>query len=168
MKTRMMLVVVALSSLAAFAGNGNREGRFEQRFEEKAQEFHLKAVVAISEALELKEAESLKLSEKLKGFEARRQPLRLEMFKAMKAVKDASDGDAAALANIDANVATVLDGRAQMAALDKELYASLAQGLTPQKKAKLAMALGQLSREGHGMGKKGRHHQRHDAQPAAR
>ena len=90
MKTRMMLVVVALSSLAAFAGNGgnpNKEGRFEQRFEEKQQEFHLKAVVAISQALELKEADSLKLSEKLKGFEARRQPLRLEMFKAMKAVK---------------------------------------------------------------------------------
>lgn len=168
MKTRMMLVVVALSSLAAFAGprfggGGEREGRFEERFEEKAKEMHLKAVVTISEALELKEADALKLSEKLKGFEERRRPLRLTMFTAMKAVRDAADGDAAALATIDANVATVLDGRAQMAALDKELYASLAQGLTPQKKARLAMALGQLSREGHG-GKKGRMH----VQPAAR
>ncbi len=175
MKTRMLLAVLALSSFSAFAGprfaGGGGEGKgakFEERFEEKQKEFHLKAVVAISEALGLNEAESVKLSEKLKGFEAQRAPLRIEMFKAMKAVKDAADGDAAAQANIDANVQKVLDGRTQLAALDKELYNSLAQGQTAQKKAKLAMALGQLSREGHGgFGKKGRHH-RMNAQPTAR
>ncbi len=157
MKKTMMLAVLSLATVAMAGGRGGPggEGRGREFFEQRAQQAHLHAVVAISEALGLNEGEALKLSEKLKGFEERRRPLRLSMFESMKAVKDAADGDSAALAQIDAHVQKVLDGRTQLAALDKELYATLSAGLTPQKKAKLALALGQLAREGHGGFKKG-------------
>ena len=113
-------------------------------------------VVAISEALELSETDALKLSEKIKGVEEKRRPLRQVMGEAMRSLKDAADGDATALTQVDANVQKVLDGRVQMAAMDKELFATLAQGYPPQKRAKLALVLGRLKNEMKGL-KKGRH-----------
>lgn len=145
MKTKLLIAAVMLSSLVSFAG---KEERFEQA--------RLMYVVAISEALDLKEADSIKLSTTLRSFEEKRRPLRQQMGEAMKSLKDAADGDAAAAATVDANVSKVLDGRAQMAALDKELFATLSQGQTPQKKAKLALVLARLNMEMKGAFKKGR------------
>jgi hypothetical protein len=114
-------------------------------------------VVAASEALELNEAEALKLSEKVKSIEEKRSPIRQQMFAAMRDVKAAADGDAAALAQVDSNIQKVLDGRAQMAAMDKELFAFLAKDLSPQKKAKLALVLAKMHQlRGGEMMKKGR------------
>jgi hypothetical protein len=162
-----MLVLVALGSLGALAApptsaaappglpppeDGPMAGK----------RAHLAMVVAISEALELSDADALKLGEKLKGVEARRQPVREQMREAMKAVRAAAGGDAAALAQVDANIQKVLDGRAQMAAMDKELFATLSKDLAPQKKAKLALVLahlgqmrGQMMGGPHGGGRRG-------------
>ncbi len=160
MKKMLLLSMLMLSPLALAAGPRGGPGGKGALDPERAEQFHrqahLRAVVALSEALELNEAEALKLSERLKGFEERRRPLRAGMFEAMKSLRDAADGEAGAQAQVDASVQRVLDGRTQLAALDKELYAALSQGLTPQKKAKLALTLGQLARDGHGGFKKGR------------
>lgn len=166
MKTKLLAVVVALASLTSFAapppgaGPGpkwaDREDR-EERMEAREQKLRLMYVVAISEALELSDAEALKLSDKLKGIEEKRRPLRQAMGEAMKSLRDAADGDQAALGQVDANVAKVLEGRAQMAAMDKDLFAQLSQGLTPQKRAKLALVLARMGHElKGGGGKKGR------------
>jgi len=119
--------------------------------EAREREARLMYVVSIAEALELTEAEAIKLSEKLKVLDEKRRPLRQSMGEAMRAVKDAADGDQAALAQLDANVTRVLDGRAQMAVLDKELFNTLSQGYPPQKRAKLALVLGRLGHEMRGM-----------------
>jgi hypothetical protein len=172
MKTRLLLTLLLTTSLAAFApgpgphgGRGPRGGGpfgdgppSPEQVEARERQVRMMMVVAISEALELNEAEALKMSERLKGLEGKRRPVRQQMGEAMKALKDAAEGDQAALAQVDANVQRVLDGRAQMAALDKELFQQLSQGLAPQKKAKLALALGRLNHELRGGGfKKGRH-----------
>jgi hypothetical protein len=112
-------------------------------------------VVAISEALELDEAGALKLSEQLRAIEARRQPIRAQMHEAMKAVRAAAQGDGAALGQVDANVQRVLDGRAQMAAMDKELFTFLSKDLPPQKRAKLALVLAHLGQQRGGGGERG-------------
>lgn len=164
MKTKLMLSMLVLGSLTAFAapppgagdktgpakwGGGGPEGRGE-RMEEREREARLMYVVAISEALDLGEADAIKLSEKIKGVEAKRRPLRQAMGEAMKSLRDAAEGDAAALPLVEANVQKVLDGRAQMAAMDKELFTTLAQGYPPQKRAKLALVLARLHQEGKG------------------
>ncbi len=169
MKTRLLMTLVLLSSLVALAappppgpGGGPRggPGRFAEeggggeRFEGRERRARMMMVVAISEALELNEAEALKLSERLKGVEEKRRPLRQQMGQAMKALRDASDGDQAALAQVDANVQRVLDGRAQMATMDKELFTQLSQGLSAQRKAKLALVLGRMHQELRGGGHK--------------
>ena len=148
----MTLVAVAAGSMAALAGpppGGSRAPLADPSAvvddgPPMGRRAHLGMVVAISEALELSDAEALKMSEKLRSIEDRRQPIRLQMHEAMKAVRAAAGGDAAAQAQVDANVQKVLDGRAQMAAMDKELFTFLAKDLTPQKKAKLALVLAHL------------------------
>ncbi len=167
MKTKLLTTILLCSSLAAFAapppaapGKGDKGkwggGDREERMEEREDRMRLMYVLAISEALELNEAEALKLSDKIKAIEDKRRPLRQAMGEAMKSLKDAADNDQAALGQVDANVQKVLDGRAQMAAMDKELFTSLAQGYPPQKRAKLALALARLHMEMKGF-KKGRH-----------
>ena len=159
MKTKLMLSMLVFGALAAFAGPpppvGTGPAKWgperSERMEAREREARLMYVVAISEALELTEAEALKLSEKIKGLEERRRPVRQAMGEAMRAVKDAAEGDATALTQIDANVQKVLDGRVQMANLDKELFNTLSQGYPPLKRAKLALVLGRLNHE-----KKGR------------
>lgn len=153
MKTKLMMSMLVFGALAAFAAPppGARPGKFggdrDDRMEAREREARLMYVVAISEALELTEGEAIKLSEKIKVIEEKRRPLRQSMHEAMRAVKDAADGDATALTQIDANVAKVLDGRAQMATMDKELFATLSQGYPPLKRAKLALVLGRLNHE---------------------
>lgn len=175
MKTKLMLSMVVLGAVTAFAappgkgpggfgpggpgpgpGFGDREERRAERMELREREVRLMYVVAISEALELSDAEALKLADKLKGVEEKRRPLRQQMGEAMKALRDAADGDQAALGQVDANVQKVLDGRAQMAAMDKELFATLSQGQPPQKRAKLALVLARLQHEMKGFKKQGR------------
>jgi hypothetical protein len=148
-KTMTMLVLVG--SLGAFAAPPGGKGRVDSnsdgipdRAEHAAKRARLMYVVAISEALELSDADALKMAEKIKAVEDRRQPVRQAMHEAMKAVKAAADGDATALEQVDANVQKVLDGRAQMAAMDKELFQFLAKDLAPVKRAKLALALARL------------------------
>lgn len=169
MKTTLVMLLVTAGSLAAFAapppgGRGpgpgpgpggrwagmNEEDREEfraERMEARAREVRLMYVVAISEALGLNEAEALKLSEKLKVVEEKRRPLRQGMGEAMKVLRDAAEGHQAALAQVDVSVQKVLDGRAQMAALDKELFTTLAQGSAPQQRARLALVLARLHGE---------------------
>lgn len=152
------LIAACLVSSLAFAGPKGGPGKWAEQQEELGRKSHMMAVVGIAEALELSEADALKLSEKLKGLEDRRKPIRESMGDAMRAIKSAAVGDATSLARVDQDVARLLDGRAQMAALDKEMFTQLAVGQTPQKKAKLALFLAKFGEELRRMkSNKGRH-----------
>lgn len=165
---QLIVMSLIVSSSFAFAGPGkNGPAKWDsmdpeeraERQEEHAKAARMVLLVAVAEALELNEAQALKLSEKLKAVDEKRRPVRESMHQAMRQVKAASEGDPGALAAVDANVQKVLDGRAQLAQLDKELYATLAEGQPAQKKAKLALVLAKVGDELRRMrGNKGRHH----------
>lgn len=157
MKAMMMMCLTLVSLTAAAAsptapgqGAGDSRGPGKDWVERRAQRAHLAYVLGISEALELSEPEALKLSEKLRAFESKRRPLMEQMGEAMRVLKEAAGGDSAALSQIDASMQRILDGRSQLAALDKELWTTLSTGLSPQKKAKLALVLGKLHHRMHG------------------
>jgi hypothetical protein len=153
---RLMLVTALVAGLTAAAAPPGGPARdtdndgVPDRAERFGKRARMMSVVSIAEALELSEADALKMSEKLKTVEDRRQPVRQAMHQAMRAVKAAADGDASALREVDANILTVLDGRAQMAAMDKELFGLLSKDLSAEKKAKLALVLARLGQE-HGL-----------------
>jgi hypothetical protein len=154
MKKLLVLCVLSLS-MGSFAGppkntpadwKGGGEDHAQRR-EERAKKGRMMALLGLSEALELNEADTLKLSERLKAFDDRRAPIREAMGTAMKTLKAASEGDASVAAQVDQAVQQVLDGRAQLAALDKEMFVALTQGQTPQKKARVALFLAHFSQE---------------------
>lgn len=146
--TKNLVVAVMTVAAVAFAGPKKfDEGDKEERHEDRARQARMMLLVSVSEALELNEAQALKLADKLKALDEKRRPVREAMGEAMKQLRNAADGDAAALAALDANVQRVLDGRVQMAQLDKELYSTLAEGQTPQKRAKLAVVLAKMQDE---------------------
>jgi hypothetical protein len=125
--------------------------------EDMQRKLHMMMVVGMADALGLNETEALRLSEKLKGYEEKRRPVREAMGEGMKTLKAAADGDAAAQGQVDAAVQRVLDGRQQMAALDKEMFQGLSKELSPQRRAQLALFLARFHAEAMGKFGKGGH-----------
>lgn len=117
------------------------------RKERQERRMRLSLMLGLSEALELSEAETLKLAEKVRGFEEKRRPLREEMGAAMKVLHQAAMGESSAFSQVDGALQKVLDGRAKLAALDQSMFQTLSQGLSPQKKAKLAVFFAEQARE---------------------
>jgi hypothetical protein len=63
------------------------------------------------------------------------------IHESMRTLRRAVDGDLQAQAQVDAATQKILDTRAQLSQLDREMYATLAQGRPPQQKARLALFL---------------------------
>ena len=132
------------------ADDGPKRERMERRL-------RMMRVVGLAEALQLSESEALKLAEQMRGFDEKRQPLRKEMREAMKTLRQVAGGDTGLQGQVDAATAKILDNRAKLAALDKEMFNALAKNLSPQKRAQLALflaemqALGRASKEGRRM-----------------
>ena len=99
----------------------------------------LSRVVGLAEELELTTAEALKLDEVMRKSDERRKPLREQVTESAKTLERAADGDAEALKQVDTAAQRIYEARVQLAALDKELYQALSQGLKPQQKAKMAV-----------------------------
>lgn len=146
------------SSVAASKpGFGGWDDDRGDRREEREKRMRMMLVVGVAEALSLSEAEAIRLADKMKTFDDKRRPLREQMFEAMRVVKAAADGDAAALGKVDQATTALLDLRQQMAAVDKEMFLGVSKDLTPQKKAQLALFLAKFHHERKGM-RGGRHH----------
>ena len=167
MKKTILAVVMAVSSLALAAppvAAGGAKGDFKteqrddkraQRHQERAQQLRMMMVLGMAEALGLNESEALRLSDKLKSLDEKRSPVREQMHEAMKTLKVAAEGEASAQGQVDGAVQRILDGRQQMAVLDKELFAVLSRDLSSQKRAQLALFLGKFQHQMKNL--KGRH-----------
>jgi hypothetical protein len=155
--TKLLSAVVLCGALAAFAGpKGAGPGDDGARRAERERKMRTLMVVGMAEALQLNEAEALRMSEKIKVLDEKRKPLRESMGESMRTIKAAADGDATALTQVDAAMERVLSGRQQMAALDKEMFQVLGKDLTPQKRAQLAVFLAHVGKGGRELGKGGR------------
>lgn len=159
------VLAVSASSFAAPPPAAAAPSKFEERGDkaELGKKMHMMMVVGLADALSLNESEALKMSDKLKGYEEKRRPVREAMGDSLRILRAAADGDATAGAQVDSAVAKLFDSRQQMAAMDKEMFTGLARDLNPQKRAQLAVFLARFHAEakgwkgGHG-GREGRHH----------
>jgi hypothetical protein len=161
LSTLVLIAAVSFAKPPAGVAGERAEGNREERHAKMESQIRMKYVLAISEALELSEADTLKLADKVKASAEKRRPIRQQMMEAMHSVKLAAEGDASAQSQVDANVQKVFDLRTQMSVLDKEMYQVLAKDLSPQKKAKLAVALAQLGKGG-AKGDEDREERRHE------
>ncbi|RKG97811.1 hypothetical protein D7V97_33895 [Corallococcus sp. CA053C] len=140
---RMTWALVFALPMVALAQPPAREpgARDPDRMARAEQRQRLRQVLELADTLELDSAQALKLDETLRRFEDRRRPLREQVRDSARVLQQASRGDSAALAQVDAAAQKVFDARAQIAALDRELYQALAKELPPQKRARLAVVM---------------------------
>jgi Spy/CpxP family protein refolding chaperone len=157
---KLMMAVMTMSSLAFAAppaaqpqAQATQSGWGEkgERREEMEKRMRLMMVVGIAENLNLSETDAIRLADKIKVFEDQRKPLREQMHDSMKVLRAAADGDQAALGKVDQATATVFDTRAQLAAVDKQMFLTVSKDLTPQKRAQLAVFLAKFMQHAQGM-----------------
>lgn len=117
---------------------GARDGERLERMEKRQR---LRQVLELSDALELDNAQALKMEETLRRFDERRRPLREQVREAARILLLASKGDSAALPQVDGAAQRAFEARERIAALDKEMYQALAKELPPEKRALLALTL---------------------------
>lgn len=154
----MVLATVAMAAPPMERGPGRRGAGGPEMREQHEARAQARLLSAVAEALEVSEADAGRLLEGAKGIQQKRQAVREEMFVAMRQVKAAADGDAAALAQVETNMRKLLDGRAQMAALDRDFVLALTRGQAPQKQARLALTLARQHRGGPHDGRRGHGH----------
>jgi hypothetical protein len=104
-----------------------------------ARQIRMKQVIGLSEALELSEADALRMAQVIRSFQERRRPFQEQVSEAARTIKRAADGEPDALARVDMAVQQMYAGRAQLVELNKEMFSTLGQGLTAQQRAKMAV-----------------------------
>ena len=160
MKKTLVAALLSLSALSfaappAGAGALNKPLARQQRpgFDDaeratkREKHMRMMLVVGMAESMNLSEVEAIRLADRIKAFDERRRPIRESMHDGMKTLKAAADGESAALSQVDQATTKVLDGRAQMATLDREMFASISKDLAPQKRAQLALFLAKFQHE---------------------
>ncbi len=142
-----VVMFLCLAQTASAQAATQREAKAKANAALQERRVRMLATVGIAEALELSDTEALKLSETFRVFEDRKRPIRQSIGQAMKQVKAAAEGDTVAQAQIDTHIKTVLEGRAQLAQIDRELFNALSAGQSAQKKAKLALFVAKFNQE---------------------
>lgn len=135
---RVAVMTLALLPMAALAAEPNAQAQAEAQ-QQSEKQLRLARVLGLAEELELDSQQALKLDETLRKFDERRRPLREQVRESADILERAADGDSAALGQVEQAAQRAFDARAQLAALDREMYQTLSKDLPPQKRAKLAL-----------------------------
>ncbi len=144
-----MMSVVLLPFLALAAPAEPQGDRNAEREERQERRERLRRVMGLAEELDLDTPQALRLDDTLRKFDERRRPLLEQVRESALTLMRAADGDASAQGQVDQASQRAFEARAQLAALDREMFQALSKDLPPQKKARLALFLARAN----GMGR---------------
>src|SRR5262249_15050268 len=170
MRTWMVLGMLSLAGAAQAAGNGKKAAdpaAAEARTAQMDSRAQMMMTLQLSEALELDDAGTLKLRQTIAQWDAQRAPLRQQMFDQAQVLRRAAKGDTTAYGQVDQAIQKIISLRSQMHQIDQQMFQQLSQGLSPQKKAKLARAIARFKETKREMmhgGRGGARGERDDAQ----
>lgn len=115
--------------------------------------------LGLAEALDLDEAQALKLGQAVAKFDDRRLAAHKQMQEAHQVLRRAASGEKVSAADVDQAIKRGLDARAQMDAIDRDVVNVVTKDLSPEKRARAVLFLARLhSRFGHGAGMMMREH----------
>ncbi len=107
----------------------------------------LARTLGLAEVLDLDTAQALKLGDTLARFDERRKAARQQAMAATDVLRGAARGTAApkpTAAEVDGAIAKLLDARAQLQAVDREMLQAITRDLSPEQKARAALFLGRF------------------------
>ncbi|HET7826321.1 MAG TPA: hypothetical protein VFK90_13380 [Anaeromyxobacter sp.] len=157
---KKLIALLAAIPIAAFAqggppGGGPGPGRGQGRGPgpngpAEAQAMQKRARLALTlglaTTLDLDDAQALRLSDTVGKFSERRRAIHEQVRDARQALRKAAQGEKVAAADVDQAIAKILDGRAQIQALDRELVTTVTKDLSPEKKARAVLFLSRFER----------------------
>jgi len=152
----MRKTLVALMALPALAlaepnknppqaGQAGQPGSWDQARVEKR--MRLARTLGLAEVLDLDTAQALKLDDTLGKFDERRKAARKQASDASEVLRGAARGTATpkpGAADVDAAISKLLDARAQLQAIDRDMLQAITRGLAPEQKARAALFLGRF------------------------
>jgi hypothetical protein len=104
-------------------------------------------LVGLADTLQLDESQALKMEQVTRPFDDRRRALETEIARWAELLKKASEGESAALSQVDQAISGILDARSQVQALNRELINALSRDLSPQQRAKMAIFFAQFEND---------------------
>ena len=136
--TRLWIAISAIVvfAVAASAQLETPRAQVDQRQRALAR-VRLTKMVGLAEALDLNEAQALRMAEVMRRYDERKAPLQVQNAEAAKIIKRASEGDSAAIGQLDRAIQTMFKNRVQVQQLELEMMDELGRNLPPQQRAKL-------------------------------
>ena len=136
--TRLWIAISAIVVFAAAASAQLETPRAQLVQRQRALErVRLMKVVGLAEALDLNEAQALRMAEVMRRYDERKATLQVQNAEAAKIIKRASEGDSAAIGQLDRAIQTMFKNRVQVQQLELEMMDELGRNLPPQQRAKL-------------------------------
>ncbi len=154
MKKTILMALAALP-LAAFAQGmgpppgagagpgGRKSGRAPNpaRVERVEKRMRLARTLGLAEVLDLDTPQALKLDDAIAKFDERRMAAHKQASESREVLRGAAHGEKPGAADVDDAISKLLDARAQLQAIDKETFAAVSQGLSPEKRARALLFL---------------------------
>ncbi|HET6437589.1 MAG TPA: hypothetical protein VFG59_05980 [Anaeromyxobacter sp.] len=139
-----LLVLPALAMAQGPNGGSGRPGPDPERAEKR---MRLARTVGLAEALDLDTAQALKLGDTMSRFDDRRKAAHKQAMDARDALRNAAQGGKATAADVDGAIGKLLDARAQVQAIDREMLQAVTKDLAPEQKARATLFLGRFRQE---------------------
>ncbi len=148
-KTLIALMVLPVVALAQGTNKSSPQagqpGQPDQARVEKR--MRLARTLGMAEVLDLDTPQALKLGETLARFDDRRKAARKQAADATDVLRNAARGTGNAkptAADVDGAVTRLLDARAQLQSIDRDMLQAITKDLSPEQKARAALFLGRF------------------------
>jgi hypothetical protein len=130
------------------------------RLEKLQRRMKLALSLGLSEALQLDDAAALRISGQIEKFTPRRMATAQQMRDSVQVLRRSAKGDKVPAGDVDGAITRLLDARAQMQALDREVVTTVTRDLPPEKRARAVLFLAKFHQRvmqelrpgGHGRG----------------
>ena len=130
---------------AAQPGRPGEPGPMDpEKMEKMRRRMQLALTLGLAEALELDDAAALKVRGQIEKFAPRRMAAMTQMRDSVQLLRRSAKGEKVPAADVDAAITRLLDARAQLQAVDREVVTTVTKDLPPEKRARAVLFLAQF------------------------
>lgn len=146
-KLALLLALTPVLALARDAPGSNPDpgpgarGMDPDSAQRMQKRMHLALTLGLAEALDLSGAQALKVHEQLEKMTPRRAAAHQQLREATQLLRRSAKGEKVAAGDVDQAVTKLLDARAQLQAIDRDLVTTVTKDQPPEKRARAVLFL---------------------------